>query len=268
MHGSPSRKRACRTRLFYGGREKQYKSYYPLRRDRCEKALSPRLRGLGLAKARLALFPSSIPSKGKGWKRRSYPAMPFSWRPTLLASATTRTAVSFARARSKRARAVRVYGRLPFEFSHHSASPWLLEVATSNYPAKSSSSNYSRPPPLRYCYGFFVVTLLLRITRAVSWLTRYTRIYSSITRWYFYDEKQCAITLLHEPRWSWGVACLSHSRRFWFSIELLGSLNTSDTSHSPHAWVRKMKLSRLPVWREGKTPLLRPVRKDHSAKRI
>lgn len=65
MHGSPSRKRACRMRLFYGGREKQYKSYYPLRRHRCEKALSPRLQGPGLAKSCLAFFPSSI-LKGKG----------------------------------------------------------------------------------------------------------------------------------------------------------------------------------------------------------
>jgi len=40
MYGSPSRKKACRTRLFYSGREKQYKSYYSLRRHRYEKALS------------------------------------------------------------------------------------------------------------------------------------------------------------------------------------------------------------------------------------
>lgn len=46
-------------------------------------------------------LPVCHPLKGKGWKRRSCSAVPFSWRPTLLASATTRSVASFARTRSR-----------------------------------------------------------------------------------------------------------------------------------------------------------------------
>lgn len=177
-YSSLLRKKAWR--LLCSGREKQYKSYYPLRGCLCGKILSPRLEGLGLAMSAGFLSEKSAPKEegdGNGGVIQRWCFSVDDRHPS-----PSRWFHQYLHARNTLGRAY-MCACLPSEFSHHSVSPWLLEVATSNYPAESSSSNYRRPPlppslPPRHCYGFFVVTLLLRATRTVSWLTRYTRIYS------------------------------------------------------------------------------------------
>lgn len=177
-YSSLLRKKAWQARLLYSGREKQYKSYYPLRRCLCGKILSPRLEGLGLAMFVGFLSERSAPKEegdGNGGVIQRWCFSVDDRHPSC--------SHRFHQYLHVRNTLVRMCACLPSEFSHHSVSPWLLEVATSNYPAESSSFNYRRPPPppslpSRHCYGFFVVTLLLRATRTVSWLTRYTSIYS------------------------------------------------------------------------------------------
>lgn len=75
IYGSPSRKKAWRARLLYSGREKQYKSYYPLRRRRCGKIWSPRLEGARIPRCPSASFPRRAPLKRKGMETEFYPAM-------------------------------------------------------------------------------------------------------------------------------------------------------------------------------------------------
>lgn len=140
---------------------------------------SPRLEGTRFARSVLS-FLELRPRRAKGMTKDHHRRRCLLVK--LLTSATSCRAVSFTRTYIHIWLMCVCAPCLPWDrFSHHFASPWLLEVAASNYPPESSFSNYSRPPlpppPLRHCYGFFVVTLLLRTARAVSWLTCYTRIH-------------------------------------------------------------------------------------------
>lgn len=111
---------------------------------------------------------------------------------------------------------------------------------------------------LRYYYGRLA---------PFSWLTPYTRISSLLnsaaallTRWKAMRALLYCISAFGR-RAGRGVACLSHTHtlHFWFSIELLGSLNTSDTSHSSRVGEENGIITSARLT-EGRTPLLQPVK--------
>lgn len=71
------------------------------------------------------------------------------------------------------------------------------------------------------------------------------------------------ITLLHKRAASRRAGALrayrTRTAHFWFSIELLGSLNTSDTSHSSRVGEENGIITSARLT-EGRTPLLQPVK--------
>jgi len=129
--------------------------------------------------------------------------MPFSWRPTLLASATTRRVVSFACTRSKRAwpcvctRACHSNSRTILHPRSYSRWQRLIILRKVHPPIIVGRRRHfgivTDSSLLRYYYGQPALLFDWHVTRAFT---------PRCTRWYFYDEKQSTITLLHGPRWS------------------------------------------------------------------
>lgn len=83
------------------------------------------------------------------------------------------------------------------------------------------------------------------------------------TRWYFYDEKQSnAHQFVAQAPDRGALRAYRTSRRSWFSIELLGSLNTSDTSHSSRVGEENGIITSACLT-EGGTLLLQHVKITH-----
>lgn len=195
--------------------------------------------------------------------------MPFSWRPTSLASATTCRVVSFACTRSKRAwpcvctRACHSNSRTILHPRSYSRWQRLIILRKVHPPIIVGRRRHfgivTDSSLLRYYYGQPALLFDWHVTRAFT---------PRCTRWYISMMKSKVPSLCCTDRVGRrSVACLSRSRHFWFSIELLGSLNTSNTSHSSCVGEENEIITSARLT-EGRTPLLQLVHKDHSTKRI